>query len=210
MASEDELTSDSLEEWERDFPENLLKDLKSRVLHFISESKDFSAKIRKTTSGEYKLIFSLGSRHAQRQMHMCTLPDTKAILVKNIPSDVDEDLLEVFFESRKKYGGGPVKSVQLFSEKQFALVEFEEPESVQVVMNKTPIKYRKTPLDVQPYSPLMEGDGNITSLDVNGLPKQLTEEILDMHLNSIAKPGKSYLLFRRKAQTELISISYVC
>ena len=60
---------------------------------------------------------------------MGTSPDANAILVKNIPSTVDEHLLEVFFESRKKHGGGPVKSVKLFCDKQFAVVEFEEPES---------------------------------------------------------------------------------
>ena len=61
-------------------------------------------------------------------------------------------------------------------------------------MKKTPIKFGNTTLDVQPYSPLLESDGNITSLDVNGLPKQLTDDILDMHLSSIARPGKSNLL----------------
>ena len=51
---------------------------------------------------------------------------THKILVKNFPSAVDEDMLEIFFESKKKVGGGPVKNVQLNREKNWAVVEFDE------------------------------------------------------------------------------------
>ena len=51
---------------------------------------------------------------------------TKKILVKNFPSNVDEDMLEIFFESKKMSGGGPVRNVQLNREKKWAVVEFCE------------------------------------------------------------------------------------
>ena len=51
---------------------------------------------------------------------------TNKILVKNIPSVIDEEILEVFFESKKKGGGGPVKNIQLNREKNWAIVEFSE------------------------------------------------------------------------------------
>ena len=51
---------------------------------------------------------------------------TNKILVKTFPPAVDEDMLEVFFESKKKVGGGPVKNVQLNREKNWAVVEFDE------------------------------------------------------------------------------------
>ena len=54
------------------------------------------------------------------------VPLTNKILVKNFPSNVDEDMLELFFESKKKSGGGPIKNVQLNREKKWAVVEFCE------------------------------------------------------------------------------------
>lgn len=51
---------------------------------------------------------------------------TNKILVRNVPPAADEDILEVFFESKKKRGGGPVQSVQLNREKRWAIVEFYE------------------------------------------------------------------------------------
>ena len=51
---------------------------------------------------------------------------TNKILVKNFLPVVDEDMLEIFFESKKKSGGGPVRIVQLNREKSWAVVEFCE------------------------------------------------------------------------------------
>ena len=61
------------------------------------------------------------------------LPLTNKILVKNIPSAIDEDILESFFESRKKRGGGPVKNVQLNREKNWAVLEFCEADGMPIL-----------------------------------------------------------------------------
>ena len=55
---------------------------------------------------------------------------TNQILVQNIPASLDEEFLELFFESKKKKGGGPVKHVKLDREKHWAIVEFYEPEGI--------------------------------------------------------------------------------
>ena len=55
---------------------------------------------------------------------------TRTILVQNIPPFMDEEVLELFFESKKKKGGGPVKHVKLDREKNWAIVEFLEPEGI--------------------------------------------------------------------------------
>ena len=48
-------------------------------------------------------------------------------IVKNIPQSVDEDILELFFESAKKVGAGPIKSVQLNRQKNWAIIDFCDP-----------------------------------------------------------------------------------
>ena len=55
---------------------------------------------------------------------------TTTILVQNIPQSLDEEVLELFFESKRKKGGGPVKHINLDREKNWAIIEFSEPEGM--------------------------------------------------------------------------------
>ena len=93
---------------------------------------------------------------------------------------MNEVLLEVFFESKKKYGGGPVKSVKIMKEKGAALVEFLDENAVDDLMKKKPIMYGTTKLDVNPFNPLVSGDVPIARADVMGitLPKNFTKRLL--------------------------------
>lgn len=53
-------------------------------------------------------------------------PDESAIIVNNVPPDVDEDFLELFFE-KKEFGGFTVVSVELNSNDASAIVTFDSP-----------------------------------------------------------------------------------
>ena len=104
--------------------------------------------------------------------------DTKTIIVGNVPKAADEEVLELLFESKKRGGGGQVKSVQLNRQRRWAIVEFCEPGAVEMVMSKLPITLMGTELDLHPYTPLIQGDMPIASLDIRGLPRELTENLL--------------------------------
>ena len=97
----------------------------------------------------------------QREQAHSSLTETNTIIVKNVPESADEELLEVFFESTKKQGGGPVKSVKILGDKQPAFVEFLDSSSVKTVLKKRPIKLGKAELDVQPFQPLLHGSEKI-------------------------------------------------
>ena len=105
---------------------------------------------------------------------------TCTIIVENLPTTADEDLLEVFFESKKKYGGGPVKDVKIERDKNRAYVTFCEVSAVETVMKKKPIMLGTTELFVKPYTPLLQGNEAISRVDVTGLilPKTFTEGLL--------------------------------
>ena len=102
---------------------------------------------------------------------------TETIVVANVPSAADEDVLELLFESKRK-GGGHVKHVQLNREKNWAIIEFCEPDAVEAVMSKLPITLMGTELEIHPYTPLIPGGVVIRSLDIRGLPKELTDDLL--------------------------------
>ena len=55
---------------------------------------------------------------------------TSTILVQKIPPSLDEEFIEIFFDSTKKKGGGPVKQIKLVREKNWATVEFCEPKGI--------------------------------------------------------------------------------
>ena len=44
------------------------------------------------------------------------------------PAAANEEYLDIFFESKKRQGGGPVKNVTLMKDKHSAIIEFEHPD----------------------------------------------------------------------------------
>ena len=115
---------------------------------------------------------------------------TCTIIVVNLPTTADEDLLEVFFESKKKYGGGPVKDVKIERDKNRAYVTFCEVSAVETVMKKKPIMLGTTELSVKPYTPLLSGSEAIGRIDVIGLPvsKDFTEGLLKRYSDPHPSP----------------------
>ena len=105
--------------------------------------------------------------------------------MKNIPDSADEELLEVFFESTKKQGGGPVKSVKILADKHIAFVEFCEKSAVKTVLNKRPIKLGKTELDVQPFNPLLKGQKKIkhVRVDLAEMSDRFSDELLKKQID---------------------------
>ena len=104
--------------------------------------------------------------------------------MKNIPDSADEELLEVFFESTKKQGGGPVKSVRLLADKHVAFVEFYEESAIETVLKKRPIKFGKAELDVQPFKSLLKGPEKIrhVRVELTGLSDRFSDELLQKQL----------------------------
>ena len=100
--------------------------------------------------------------------------------MENLPPTADEDLLEMFFESTKNYGGGPVKEIRIIRDKNMAYVELCEASAVETVLKKKPIMLGTTELAVKSYVPLLPGNEAITRVDVMGLSmhKGFTEGLL--------------------------------
>ena len=91
---------------------------------------------------------------------------------------VNEEYLELFFESKKKVGAGLVKNLQFNRKKRWAIIVFDESDAVETVIRKKPIRLLNAELDVHPYIPLLQGDGWIDGLVLHGLPKELTADLI--------------------------------
>lgn len=53
--------------------------------------------------------------------------ESATILVTNIPEEVDEEHLEMFFENKRRFGDIRVVTIQLDQEEGSAVIEFENP-----------------------------------------------------------------------------------
>lgn len=68
------------------------------------------------------------------QIHVCQpLPETKpesscSILVSNLPPDCDREVVELYFDSKKRSGGGGVQTVEMLPEYNEAIVTFKNAE----------------------------------------------------------------------------------
>ena len=134
--------------------------------------------------------FSHGFISGKRTQLRSSNEQTSTIFVRNIPESVTEDLLEVFFESKKKYGGGPVKSVKIMKDKKTAFVEFCDASAVGEVLKKKPVMFGTTELDVKSFKPLLSGNDSITQADIKALnlPKDFTERLLKQHSEYCESP----------------------
>ena len=65
-------------------------------------------------------------------------------------------------------------------------------------MSKVPIKMMATELDICPYTPLLQGEGSLENLEIHGLPKELTDDLLAMHIEGTIET------------TEISSAEYMC
>ncbi|XP_053389475.1 protein mono-ADP-ribosyltransferase PARP14-like, partial [Mercenaria mercenaria] len=112
------------------------------------------------------------------------------IVVSNLPSSVHDEYLEMFFENTRKGGGGPVFHVDIDEENGTAIVEFEEPEAVDIVLNKCPIKMMGQEVEVTVYKP--EPPVPRCTIEVTGpcsivCEKQL--ETLEMYFENFRRSG---------------------
>lgn len=197
--SEQDITSDSLDDTVTEVPESLLDYVISNIVDFLIEAKIFrkiSAKIHHAEGQLPKLVVTYGDKSAKQLVAASRdnggLKRTRTIVVKNVPASADEELLEVFFESTKKQGGGPVQNVKMYRDKNVAFVEFCDCASVERVLLKRPIKLGTTELDVQSYKPLLQGSEKLNRMDFLGLPAAFTDGLLKEQLDSLLSPQARY------------------
>ena len=49
-------------------------------------------------------------------------------------------------------------------------------------MSRVPITMMSQELDIRPFTPLIQGEGQLENLEVRNLPKELTDDLLAMHI----------------------------
>lgn len=193
MATERDLMSDSDDVFVTEVSEQYLGYLTSRVIHYLSnKSSGRSAQILHVRGQPTKMVLNLGSNSGANQPSVKVRP-SNMIFVKNVPSNYDEEHLEMFFAYKKGQGGGPVKSVTLNRKGRSAVVEFEEEDAVKTVISKRPIQILGNKLDIDVHSPYLENDETLRTVALTGLPTELVEDIRNMQLDYPTGTGEQLM-----------------
>ncbi|XP_048244604.1 protein mono-ADP-ribosyltransferase PARP14-like isoform X2 [Haliotis rufescens] len=103
---------------------------------------------------------------------------------------ISDDVLEMYFESTKKSGGGEVKSMER-REEDVVLVTFEDPEDVKRVLEKGSHKIQRKDVDVSRYKPRPPTPPPVVSPDtiiVTGCGG-ISDDVLEMYFESTKKSG---------------------
>ncbi|XP_071274308.1 protein mono-ADP-ribosyltransferase PARP10 isoform X4 [Agelaius tricolor] len=92
--------------------------------------------------------------------------------VRGVPPDAPEELLVLYFESRRRSGGGPVQSCQRLGPLLF--LTFEDPQDAERVLQR-PHRLQDTVLELAPHFPFLE----------------LLEENTDVPLDAVPAPDRA-------------------
>ncbi|CAC5399477.1 unnamed protein product [Mytilus coruscus] len=99
----------------------------------------------------------------------------KAIKVTNLPVETTEENLRLFFENKRRSGGGDVDDVTYDSHNASAIVTFVEDNVVETILARSPLQFMKADIGVEIYMPvesrIVQGD---SKREEHCLPKNIS------------------------------------
>ncbi|XP_062609393.1 uncharacterized protein LOC134271160, partial [Saccostrea cucullata] len=127
--------------------------------------------------------------------------EVTAVKVTNLPPRTSEDQIELFFENRKKSGGGEVEKVEIDEATNSAIVWFKEVEAVKSVLKRqesSALVMNKQQIEIEEYHPPgdseSEGESDVeeqevTAVKVMNLPAKITDEQIELFFENPRKSG---------------------
>ncbi|XP_069139429.1 protein mono-ADP-ribosyltransferase PARP14-like isoform X2 [Argopecten irradians] len=120
------------------------------------------------------------------------------IKVSGFSSQTTEETLEMFFENKRKSGGGDIEEMDFQGD--YAIITFVNPEVVDSVLQKSPLILDKKQVTVERFIPQKDTPGNsgenieeeeepLGMIKVSGFSSQTTEDTLEMFFENKRKSG---------------------
>ncbi|XP_062600984.1 protein mono-ADP-ribosyltransferase PARP14-like [Saccostrea cucullata] len=121
-----------------------------------------------------------------------------AIKVTKLPSGTSEEELTLFFESRKKSGGGEVDKVKYDEDTNSAIIWFEDADVVPSVLERVPILFNKKQIFVEEVrldgmKVEKEADddtlGPLCTIEVRGMKETTSKDNIELYFDNKKKSG---------------------
>ncbi|XP_060085669.1 cuticle collagen bli-1-like [Ylistrum balloti] len=123
------------------------------------------------------------------------------IKVTDLPPNITEDSLTLFFENKKKSGGGEIEDVDFRKESAMAILTFKDPEVVDRILQKVPFLLEKKQIKVERFVPESYNSGSIDespkeetkpsyTIEVRGMKKDTSADTVELYFESKKPAGK--------------------
>ncbi|XP_069138954.1 uncharacterized protein [Argopecten irradians] len=119
---------------------------------------------------------------------------SRMVKVTEIPPQTTEENLTLFFENKRRSGGGDIAKVDF--KRDWAIITFEDSEVVDRILKKSPLSLDNKQIVVERFIPnvnAMKGTENKEEasrmIKVTGIPPQTTEETLTLFFENKRKSG---------------------
>ncbi|XP_060585886.1 protein mono-ADP-ribosyltransferase PARP14-like isoform X2 [Ruditapes philippinarum] len=112
------------------------------------------------------------------------------IVVSNLPSTAHDEYLQMFFENKRKFKGCDVYSVEMDEDGTSAIIEFETPEAVDIVLSKCPLKMMGREVEISKFEP--PPPVLLCTVEVTGPCSLVSEdhlEMLEMYFENSKRSG---------------------
>ncbi|XP_072469897.1 protein mono-ADP-ribosyltransferase PARP14-like isoform X1 [Notamacropus eugenii] len=124
---------------EGDFEVEIIPEAETAVLTFLKhiDTKTFVDRCSQNRIVQDKKIF------------VEPLEETRTILVENLPPNINESYITLFFENANN-GGGPITKVECFLKDNSALIEFSDCQVVKTILTRN-LLFKSNPISMFPY-----------------------------------------------------------
>ncbi|XP_068921145.1 protein mono-ADP-ribosyltransferase PARP14-like [Petaurus breviceps papuanus] len=128
-----------LSKTEGDFEVEVIPEAQTAVFTFL---KHIDAKMFIDRCSQNRIV-------QERKILVAPLEETRTILVENLPPDVNENYVTLFFENPNN-GGGAITTVQCFPKDNSALIEFSDCQVVKTILTKN-LLFNNNSISMFPY-----------------------------------------------------------
>uniref|UniRef100_A0ABM0MNC0 Poly [ADP-ribose] polymerase 14-like n=1 Tax=Saccoglossus kowalevskii TaxID=10224 RepID=A0ABM0MNC0_SACKO len=150
------------------------------VLLFGEKPGVVMARYSQNISDVNKAVTAINSRPLKRSVLTAEpVLVTSTIIASNLPPNVSEDILELYFES-KRNGEGDVEEIKLDVEKKLAIISFQDSEAIDQILQRKSHTIHKQLITVNPYyeflGVMVSSDGPIPQ-QPNPISKDVNQDI---------------------------------
>ncbi|WAR21762.1 LOW QUALITY PROTEIN: PAR10-like protein [Mya arenaria] len=191
----------------RGIPGNVREDY---IEMFFENKKNFSESPKLKLIGRKKqLLLSLRTKKKNTIMIEPYIPRTPTqevtkedaveddvlpkVVLKDLPDDVDQEEIEMVFQSKKRVGDIEVVEIEYNEEDSLAIVTLGNQESVDTLLEKCPLKICGERIYVEVHEPLRDTDADYEQPKIlaTGLPEELDYEDIEIFFENRRKFGET-------------------
>ncbi|XP_060558655.1 uncharacterized protein LOC132718958 [Ruditapes philippinarum] len=126
------------------------------------------------------------------------------IKITGLAENHNKEMLEMFFKTEERKGGGKVNNIFIDGKNRCALIEFEDETGVEWIMNKAPISIFGVEVGIETLDDLDEPK----KIQITNLPVSINKEMLKMFFDSKTEFGGKIIDISIKSEENIVIVEF--